>query len=217
MIRQMLDFRRRGLLALTAALAGFLFVASSGSAFAYDKRYPDWPCQQLKVPEITVAAIWPGFMPEKVANTSEQYPGLSDLVDRLAARRTSMDEAGKLIDEFVSGSPEEKKSKAQAIFAKLFDKLNAQRSQVMNGIERAYRKQKDFAEQIRSETAEMRDLQDKQGDEKKIEDIGQKLEWQTRIFSDRRQTMSFACEVPVLIDQRLFGLARLLQQAAGIS
>jgi len=30
------------------------------SAFALDPRYPDWPCQQLKVPEISIASVWNG-------------------------------------------------------------------------------------------------------------------------------------------------------------
>ena len=29
-------------------------------AFAADPRYPDWPCQQAKVPEISLAAVWAG-------------------------------------------------------------------------------------------------------------------------------------------------------------
>jgi hypothetical protein len=35
----------------------------------------------------------------------------------------------------------------------------------------------------------------------------------TRIFEERRKTMSFVCEVPVLIEQRLFALARAIQQS----
>ena len=30
------------------------------SAFALDPRYPDWPCQQLKVPGISIASVWTG-------------------------------------------------------------------------------------------------------------------------------------------------------------
>ena len=30
------------------------------AAFAADPRYPDWPCAQAKVPEISLAAVWAG-------------------------------------------------------------------------------------------------------------------------------------------------------------
>ena len=31
-----------------------------GMALAADPRFPDWPCNQVKVPEISVAAVWAG-------------------------------------------------------------------------------------------------------------------------------------------------------------
>ena len=175
---------------------------------------PDWPCQQVKVPELSIAAVWPEALPEKADNAA--VPGLADLVGKLAARRTPMEEAEKDIAAFVTGSPEERKKKAGFLFAGLFDALNAQRFQVMNGIERAYRKQKDFAEKIRTDTEKVRGLQDANGDAGQIQELATQLQWETRIFDDRRKTLTYACEVPVEIDQRIFGLARSIQKAGGI-
>ena len=121
---------------------------------------PDWPCQQVKVPELSVAAIWPEPLPEKTADAASDLPGLSELVAKLAARKTPVEEAEKDIAAFVTGTPEERKKKADLLFIGLFNALNAQRSQVMNGIERAYRKQKDFAGKIRADTEKLRELQD---------------------------------------------------------
>ena len=45
-----------------------------------------------------------------------------------------------------------------------------------------------------------------------IEQLGNQLIWQTRIFEDRRRVIKFVCEVPVAIDQRLFALGRMIQQ-----
>ena len=39
------------------------------------------------------------------------------------------------------------------------------------------------------------------------------IDWDTRIFEERRKTISYACEVPVLIEQRLFALARAIQHS----
>ena len=34
--------------------------ASTQLCLAADPRYPDWPCAQAKVPEISLAAVWAG-------------------------------------------------------------------------------------------------------------------------------------------------------------
>jgi len=40
-----------------------------------------------------------------------------------------------------------------------------------------------------------------------------RVEWDTRIFDERIKTIGYVCEVPVLIEQRLFALARAIQQS----
>ncbi len=136
---------------------------------------------------------------------------------KLAARKTPMEEAEKDIAAFVTGAPEERKKKADLLFMGLFDALNAQRFQVMNGIERAYRKQKEFADKIRSDTEKLRELQDANAAGAQIQEQVTQVQWETRIFDDRRKTLTFACEVPVEIDQRIFALARAIQKAGGMS
>ena len=49
-------------------------------------------------------------------------------------------------------------------------------------------------------------------DQTKIEELGNQLVWQTRIFEDRQRVVKFVCEVPTAIDQRLFALGRVIQQ-----
>jgi hypothetical protein len=181
---------------------------------ALDKRYPDWPCRQLKVPELSAAAVWPGAMPGGSEDEAARTPQLLELVSRLAARRTPAEEAEKLIDGYVTGVPAEKQAKAGALFDQLLDALNAQRSSVMSGLERSYRKQKQLAEVIRANTIKLRDLQDAGGtDESQLQELSRQIEWDTRIFEDRRKTTSFACEVPTEIEQRLFLLTKSIRKA----
>ena len=59
-----------------------------GTPRAADPRFPDWPCVQLKVPEISIAAVWSGPPIDDVRDTWQNDPQIRDLVDRLAARRT---------------------------------------------------------------------------------------------------------------------------------
>jgi hypothetical protein len=181
-------------------------------AFALDPRYPDWPCQQLKVPGISVASVWTGPSIEGLDKTEPTDPKLAELVSRLAARRTSMEDAQKLIAEFVTGTGDEKQEKAKSLFAALYSRLDAQRDEVMSGIERFSRKQKSMAEQIRDETQQMRELQDKPNvDQAQSDELANRLSWQTRIFEDRQKSTAYVCDVPVLIEKRLFDLAHAIQ------
>jgi len=189
-----------------------LMAWSTLPAFALDPRYPDWPCQQLKVPEISIASVWSGPPIEAIDKEKPVDPKEAELVTRLAARRTSMEDARKLIAEFVVGTDAEKQEKAKRLFAALYAKLNAQRDEVMNGIERFSRKLKAMAEDIREQARKMREMQDAStADPAKSNELASQLSWQTRIFEDRRKSTAAVCEVPVLIEKRLFDLASAIQ------
>jgi hypothetical protein len=189
-------------------------LAAPGLAHAADPRFPDWPCNQIKVPELSVTAVWAGPSIDDVGSAWEDNTTTKDLVARLAARRTPLDDAQKAIADFVTGSEAERQQKAKLIFAGLFKSLDRERGEVMRGIERYTRKQREFAGQIRSTIFELRDLQDRPDrDQGKVDELAARVEWDTRIFEERRKTIGFVCEVPVLIEQRLFALARAIQQS----
>src|SRR5258708_5867614 len=123
-------------------------VGSSELCLAADPRYPDWPCAQAKVPEISLAAVWAGPPLDDVAEKWKDDAKVSALVPRLAARRTPLDEAQKAITEFLAGSSAEKTGMGKLLFAGLFDTLNAQRSSVMSGLERVPRNPPEAAAKI---------------------------------------------------------------------
>jgi hypothetical protein len=181
-------------------------------ALALDPRYPDWPCQQLKVPEISIASVWSGPSIGPSDKEKPADPKQAELVARLAARRTPMEDARKLIADFMTGTREEKEEKAKSLFVALYATLNAQRDEVMNGIERFSRKQKAMAEEIREQARKMRELQDAPNpDPARSDELASQLSWQTRIFDDRRKSTASVCDVPVLIEKRLFDLASAIQ------
>ncbi|TWB02215.1 hypothetical protein [Bradyrhizobium stylosanthis] len=194
----------------TAVLA--LAVAGS-AARAADPRYPDWPCTQAKVPEISLAAVWAGPALGDAETKWKDDAKVSALVSKLAARKTPLDEAEKSVKEFLAGSASDKAANAKLLFAGLFETLNAQRAQVMIGLERVSRKQRDAADKIRDETLALQALQGATPrDEAKVEALSNELIWKTRIFEDRHKVVRFVCEVPTSIDQRLFALGRVIQQ-----
>jgi hypothetical protein len=187
--------------------------ASGEPGTAADPRYRDWPCVQAKVPEISLAAVWAGPPLDQIAEKWKDDPKVATLVPRLAARRTPLDEAEKMIKEFLAGSAAEKTEAGKLLFAGLFDTMNAQRSSVMSGLERVTRKQREAADKIRTDTLALQALQDASTpDQPKIEELGNQLVWETRIFEDRRRVIKFVCEVPTAVDQRLFALGRVIQQ-----
>jgi hypothetical protein len=198
----------------SVAMAVAIELALRGMALAADPRFPDWPCSQVKVPEISVAAVWAGPSIDDVGNAWEDDAAIRELVARLAARRTPLDDAQKAISDLVTGAEAERQKKAKLIFAGLFKTLNHERSEVMQGIERYFRKQKEFSDQIRSRILQLRELQNRPDpDQSRIDELINRVEWDTRIFEERRKTMNFVCEVPVLIEQRLFALSRSIQQS----
>src|ERR1700754_4240495 len=114
-----------------------LLLAAAGPvdrSYAADPRYPDWPCAQAKVPEISLAAVWDGPSLDEAAAKWKDDAKVSVLVPRLAARRTPLDQAEKMVTEFLQETAPKKGETGKLLFAGLFDTLNAQRSSVMNGL-----------------------------------------------------------------------------------
>jgi hypothetical protein len=188
-------------------------VVSTGSSLAADPRYPDWPCAQAKVPEISLAAVWAGPALDDASNRWKDDPKISALVGKLAARKFPLEEAQKAAADFLASPGLDKTSAGKLLFAGLFDTLNAERSSVMNGLERVTRRQRQAADKIRADTLALQALQGASPpDQPKIDEFGNQLVWETRIFEDRRRVVKFVCDVPTTIDQRLFALGRTIQQ-----
>jgi hypothetical protein len=195
------------------AIAALLLAASSCSGWAADPRFPDWPCAQAKVPEISLAAVWAGPPLDDIGTQWKDNAKIDALVPKLAARRTPLEEAQKDITDFLANARADKATTGKLLFAGLFDTLNAQRNSVLNGLERVTRKQREAADKIRADTLALQALQDATPpDQARIDELGNQLVWETRIFEDRRRVIKFVCEVPTAIDQRLFALARTIQQ-----
>jgi hypothetical protein len=203
---------RAGLTARLSLFASLILVAGSAQSFAADPRFPDWPCAQIKVPELSVAAVWTGPSVDDVRGKWQADPNVAELVPPLAARRTPLEEAEKRITEFLA-DPAAREQRAKLLFAGLFEALSRERSEVMDGIERFSRKQKGVVDKIRAKTAELHRLQDTHAAESTVDDLANQLDWDIRVYEDEKKTVSYVCEVPQLIERRLFALSRVIQQA----
>jgi hypothetical protein len=198
-------------------LAVLLPLLFAGPALAASPTDADLPCVQRKVPELSVAAIWTGPAVEGAARTWADDPTVAALVERIASRRVPVEEAEEAVAGFSAALPaEEREAKLTAVFAGLFERLNRERMDVMAGIERYGRKQKALADAIRKEAAALSRLRASGGtDPAAVTEQEDKLVWDTRIFNERRASLTYVCEVPVLIEQRLGRLARAIGKGLG--
>lgn len=196
-------------------IAAALFLAADGTALAASNKDPSWPCVQRKVPELSFGQIWNG--PELPASAKDwsKDSRISDLVEELAARRLPVADAQKQIREFAAGLPADQvKSQMAMLMQGLFDHMNHERSEVISGIGRYARNQLELAARLRKEASEVDAMRGKS--DANVNEIAartDRLTWETRVFEERVQSLTYVCEVPTLIEQRLYGLAKTVDEA----
>ena len=173
---------------------------------------PNWPCQQIKVPELSIAAIWNGPPVDSYRTTWEQDSTVAELAHRLAQRRMPLDQAEAEIKSFAENAGTEKQSRLLTLFAALFDVLSRERDSIMAGLDRFGTRQKELAADIRSENEKLQELQSQGGHHQaEVEALTERLNWDLQVFQNRRESLSYACNAPTLVEQRLFALARSIE------
>jgi hypothetical protein len=173
---------------------------------------PDWPCIQHKVPTLTSAQMWDGPSVDDLEEWRDN-PEIVKLISTLASRRVPIERAAAAIEEFAAAQPKDKRDEAlKQLFAGLLRNVNADRAVVMAGIERFQKRQKARAEEIQRQGDAIRQLRTKAEKEEKaraeLTTAEDRYNWDVRVFTERQQSLPLACEVPVLIEQRLFEIAR---------
>lgn len=195
--------------------AATVLILLAGSALAAaPSADPDWPCVQRKVPSLTPAAIWTGPAIEEISEQWRQDPRIAGLVSRLAARRMPLAEAEAEIAAFARSLPEEERREALTLlFAGLFEVMNRERSEIMEGIERYARRQRALAETIRTDAAAVNALHSApETDASTLAQAEERLHWNTRIFDERRSALPYICDVPRIVEQRVFALGRAIAE-----
>jgi len=175
-----------------------------------------WPCVQRKVAELSLNSIWQrGDLPDNARRLAAD-PAVQALAEKLAARRTTMDEAKADITAFANKAGADRDGMLQGLFLALFDRMKGERSQVMAGIERYGRHQIDLAAKVKAEQQELdRMRSDPKADQAKLANANDQHVWNLRVFDERQKSLSFVCEVPTVIERRLFALARIIEGELG--
>ncbi|WP_271898011.1 hypothetical protein [Candidatus Phyllobacterium onerii] len=197
-----------------AASAGLVLLVSGNGAIAAANSDPSWPCVQRKVPELSIGQVWNGPDIPETAKNWDTDPKIDDLVGEISARRNPLDVAQKQIVEFAGGLPKEQvNDKMLMLFQGVFDTLNREREQVMSGISRYADKQRDMAEDLRKEASTVDAMRAKpDADPEELDRANERLTWETRIYDERVHSLTYVCEVPTIIEQRLYGLSKTIQQ-----
>ena len=200
-------------LALATAIGLFVsFALASVPADVVGRADPDWPCIQRKVPELSIASVWQGPPADEALTNWRDDAEVAGIVANAAPRRIPIEEATAAIAAFAEGlDAAAKEAKLTALFAGLFQTLDRERSDVMAGIERYARAQTQLAEGIREDQAALSDLRTANPESPEVAARNDELLAAVRVFDDRRASLTFVCEVPTLIEQRLFELSRAIQ------
>ncbi|MBC8130946.1 MAG: hypothetical protein H7Y08_11580 [Rhizobiaceae bacterium] len=171
-----------------------------------------WPCVQRKIDTVQPGQVWSGPSLDEAADV-ERTAEMRRLVAEVSARRLPIADAEKSVVDFVKGLPEAQRERtATAVFADLLRQLDAERSEIIRGIERYGARQQDLAVKLRAQNAELSDIR-ASGDTARATQAQETILWDTRIFDERRRSLTYVCEVPILIEQRLFALGRAMTGA----
>ena len=196
-------------------LAAALLVASLLPAGAADFSDPDWPCIQRKVPHLSTGQMWSGpLIEDEDLSAWRKVDDVAALVPVLAVRRTSQEEADALIGAFAETAGPDRAEKLRLLFAGAFALIERERSQIIGGIARYAQTQTALSKAIEEAQNRLTELNKAaEPDWDAIEEVEDKVFWETRIYKDRAQSLTYVCESPVILERRAFALARSIMAA----
>ncbi|WP_158809538.1 hypothetical protein [Beijerinckia sp. L45] len=171
-----------------------------------------WPCAQRKVGSISAGTIWSG--PDLAQGADwDQDMKLAALAQKLASRRTDLTEAEQAIADFAKDAGADKDKQLTKLFVGVLDIINDDRNKILHGITRYAAGQQRLAERLREESDAISSGQDAPNLTFNANTSGKakEFEWDQRIFSERRQALSYVCETPTLLERRAFDIARRIQ------
>jgi hypothetical protein len=199
-------------LARSLVLVGLLVPIANAGAATTD---PDWPCMQRKVPQLSLGQVWNGPDLPPAAKDWSKDSAVSALVEEVAARRMPIAEAQKKIKDFAASLPADQLGPKMAMLVQgMFDHMDAERSHVISGISRYAHKQLEMAAELRKEASDVDTLRAKpDADPNEIERRTDQLNFATRIFSERVQSLTYVCDVPTIIEQRLYQLSKIVSES----
>lgn len=172
----------------------------------------NWPCVQRYVPELSAATIWPSPLVDIQAQDSSEAKLLSAHVEALANRRVKLEDAKVGTGLYLSQHTDDQALLASNILARVFAKVQTERHRVIKGIFRYTDRQRMLANRIEKQRRKLEDGANQDLDAAQREDLEARQRWDIRAFRERERQLNYLCEQPVNLEQRLFAVARYLQE-----
>ncbi|MFL5333815.1 MAG: hypothetical protein ACJ8H8_11690 [Geminicoccaceae bacterium] len=194
------------------ALVTGALLASAAAAMPALAQSEDWPCVQRLVPRLEAGQMWSGPPVETPAQPSVE---MQELARRLIDPKVPPETVSAEVHAFRDRLPEAERPAAMGqLFALSLDWLNDERSSMIGGIQRYARSQRALADRIVAETREVESLeQATPADATRLDGLRSTAAWDTRVFTDRQRSLRLVCDQPVLLEQRAFALARIIQDS----
>ena len=172
----------------------------------------DWPCVQRLVPELEAGQMWSG--PALPALGDQQPPPeVHMLAERLADVKTAPETVEAEVKAFADSQPADQRRRRWASCSRSL--RLAQRASV----DPDRRHQALCAGPARCWPTGRRGDAGGQAlsrqptpDAARIDDLQTARAWDTRVFTDRQRQLRLVCDQPVLLEQRAFALARIIQE-----
>ena len=203
------------LLVAIGIVVGAAFPAARAASLSGD---PDWPCMMIRVADLSLGAVWSGPPVEPYLATWSSIPDVAELVRRVSERRMPREQADREIHAFADAAGGLRRERLLELLAGVFATLGDDRRAVMTGLDRFGRRQKELAVDVRADLDALRAASAASaasaapvGASDQVAPLQRKVEWETRLFEQRRESLHFACDVPTRIEQRLFMIARIVQ------
>ncbi|MBY8975685.1 hypothetical protein KHP62_07705 [Rhodobacteraceae bacterium NNCM2] len=209
-----MKYSARNRMVLASLCLGALLIApNSGHAF----NDPDWPCVQRKVVNLSIGQMWGAELPPEDADWRDDAE-IATLAPILAARRTSMERVEELVEAFPKS--EYRDARLTLLFAGVFEIIERQRHRLIDGITRYASKQRALANLIDTEQTEIATLRAKTAEDDYdaldlLDEREDKLHWDTRIYQERNQSLTYVCESPVILEKRGFAIGQIIQHQLG--
>ncbi|MCP3661721.1 MAG: hypothetical protein GY696_04375 [Gammaproteobacteria bacterium] len=191
--------------------SGLSLVTSSANTETPGIVDPDWPCEQILVPEVPAAVIWSGPAITGLDGAWQKVDRVSMLVRRITSSRYDQNAAEQEITEFASRQESQQKDlMLTLLFAGVLEELNRDRSMMLSGIKRYSRGQAIRAERLGKNLDEIARLEDDLSPDSRarLDVLWKQMEFKQRIFDEREEFIHYLCLQPVAVEQRLGFLAR---------
>jgi hypothetical protein len=169
----------------------------------------DWPCQQPKVADFPLASVWDGPPIDTNPTGWRDNPEIAGLVAQMSERRVPIADVQAAVAKLMSSSAPDAKQKLKTAFGAAFDELTRQRAEIIAGLDRFGRKQREMATRIRAEneTAHSAAAPALATDDAAL----QKLQWDLRVYDERRRAISYVCEAPQEVEARIGAIVKIVR------